>query len=85
MTDSITLSFLLTKLQRPRLGRRLVPRPRLLERLNPPNSLTCINAPAGYGKTTLLSIWLETCPIPNAWLSLDERDNDLAEKQLLRI
>ena len=35
-------------------------------------------APAGYGKTTLLSTWLETCNIPNAWLSLDEHDDDLA-------
>jgi LuxR family maltose regulon positive regulatory protein len=35
-------------------------------------------APAGYGKTTLLNAWLDTCRVPYAWLSLDERDNDLA-------
>ena len=78
MTDSITRSLTLTKLQRPRVGRGLVPRPRLLEQLNAPHSLTFILAPAGYGKTTLLSTWLETCRVPNAWLSLDEHDNDLA-------
>ena len=78
MTDSSTRSLTLTKLQRPRVGRGLVPRPRLLEQLNAPHSLTFILAPAGYGKTTLLSTWLDTCSVPNAWLSLDEHDNDLA-------
>ncbi len=71
--DAITL----TKLQRPRVGHRLVPRPRLLERLDAAQSLTLVVAPAGGGKTTLLSTWLETCNLPNAWLSLDEHDNDL--------
>ena len=66
-----------TKLQRPRVGHRLVPRPRLLERLDAAQSLTLVLAPAGGGKTTLLSTWLETCNLPNAWLSLDEHDNDL--------
>jgi LuxR family transcriptional regulator, maltose regulon positive regulatory protein len=73
-----THSLSSTKIQRPRVGSRLVPRPRLVEQLNPPNSLTFILAPAGYGKTTLLSTWLETCHLPTAWLSLDEHDNDLA-------
>ena len=71
--DAITL----TKLQRPRVGRRLIARPRLLEQLDSAQSLTLVLAPAGGGKTTLLSMWLETCHLPNAWLSLDERDNDL--------
>ena len=78
MTDSLTHSLISTKIQRPRVGRRLVLRPRLVEQLNPPNNLTFILAPAGYGKTTLLSIWLEKCHMPTAWLSLDEHDNDLA-------
>jgi LuxR family maltose regulon positive regulatory protein len=73
-----THSLSSTKIQRSRVGRRLVSRPRLVDQLNPPNSLTFILAPAGYGKTTLLSTWLETCRLPNAWLSLDEHDNDLA-------
>jgi LuxR family maltose regulon positive regulatory protein len=78
MTDNLTGSLLSTKIQRPHVGRRLVSRPRLVEQLNPPNSLTFILAPAGYGKTTLLSTWLDTCQMPYAWLSLDEHDNDLA-------
>jgi len=55
----------------------LVPRPQLLEQLDAAQSLTLIVAPAGGGKTTLLSTWLETCHLPHAWLSLDENDNDL--------
>lgn len=35
-----------------------------------------VSAPAGYGKSTLLSIWLEQLEFPSAWLSLDEKDND---------
>jgi LuxR family transcriptional regulator, maltose regulon positive regulatory protein len=77
MTDSLPHSLISIKIQRPHIGRRLVLRPRLVEQLNPPNNLTFILASAGYGKTTLLSAWLETCRLPTAWLSLDEHDNDL--------
>ncbi len=77
MPATISPSLTLTKLQRPRIGRGLVARPQLLERLNASQSLALVLAPAGYGKTTLLSMWLETCDIPNAWLSLDEHDDDL--------
>jgi LuxR family maltose regulon positive regulatory protein len=38
--------------------------------------LTLISAPAGYGKTTLLSQWLEETQCPIAWLTLDEADGD---------
>jgi LuxR family maltose regulon positive regulatory protein len=71
--DAITL----TKLQRPRVSRRLIARPQVLEQLDAAQSLMLAIAPAGGGKTTLLSTWLETCNMPHAWLSLDERDNDL--------
>jgi ATP/maltotriose-dependent transcriptional regulator MalT len=40
-------------------------------------SLILVAAPAGFGKSTLLSAWLEASEFPNAWLSLDANDNDL--------
>lgn len=43
------------------------------------SKLTVINAPAGYGKTTLLSSWITMCKkrsLYAAWLTLDEADND---------
>jgi LuxR family maltose regulon positive regulatory protein len=40
--------------------------------------LILVSAPAGYGKTTLLSTWLDQRPSSAAWISLDESDNDLA-------
>ena len=40
-------------------------------------SLTLVCAPAGFGKSTLLSAWLETCAPLHAWVSLDENDNNL--------
>lgn len=38
--------------------------------------LILVAAPAGYGKTTLISKWLRETLVPSAWLSLDEGDND---------
>jgi LuxR family maltose regulon positive regulatory protein len=57
-----------------------VPRPRLIERLNEGlhRKLTLIAAPAGFGKTTLVSAWAAGCDRQVAWLSLDEGDNDPA-------
>jgi LuxR family maltose regulon positive regulatory protein len=56
----------------------VVLRPRLVERLNAGlhGKLTLISAPAGFGKTTLLSAWLALCGRPVAWLSLDAGDGD---------
>jgi LuxR family maltose regulon positive regulatory protein len=69
-----------TKLYIPPIRPEMVPRPRLIERLNAGlhHKLTLISAPAGFGKTTLLSEWVSGCERPVAWLSLDEGDNDLA-------
>ncbi len=79
-TVAVTHPLLRTKLYRPHLGGDIVPRPRLLERLEERRSrpLTLVSAPAGYGKTTLVASWLDKCVCPSAWLSLDEYDNDLA-------
>jgi LuxR family maltose regulon positive regulatory protein len=57
----------------------VVLRPRLTERLNEGlhRKLTLISAPAGFGKTTLVSEWLAGCGRPVAWLSLDDGDSDL--------
>jgi LuxR family transcriptional regulator, maltose regulon positive regulatory protein len=70
--------ILATKLYLPPLRPNVVSRPRLLERLNEGlhGKLTLISAPAGFGKTTLVSQWLAGCGRPAAWLSLDEGEND---------
>jgi len=71
--------ILATKLYIPPLRPHVVLRPRLLERLNKElhRKLTLISAPAGFGKTTLVSQWLAGCKLPTAWLSLDAGENDL--------
>jgi LuxR family maltose regulon positive regulatory protein len=55
-----------------------VPRPRLIERISQgaTRRLTLVSAPAGFGKTTLLSSWAASQPDPVAWLSLDAGDNE---------
>jgi len=75
--------LLSTKLFIPITRPELVPRPRLSEQMSDGlhRKLTLISAPAGFGKTTLLSEWVQamggiTPPIAIAWLSLDESDND---------
>ena len=57
----------------------LVDRPRLIDALNRglDRPLTLVTAPAGYGKSILVSAWLNTCERPGAWLSLDETIDDL--------
>ena len=85
--DSLVPALLLeTKLYVPRSRRGLVPRPRLSERLDrgTESKLTLVSAPAGFGKTTLLTEWLAAGPARPAgerlaaWLSLDRGDNDPA-------
>ena len=70
------ISLLQTKLHTPNLGSNLLLRRRLIDRLNTslPRKLTLIAAPAGYGKTTLATDWLQGHNA--AWLSLDQDDND---------
>ncbi len=86
--------ILATKLYIPPPRPKAVPRPRLIARLNEglERKLTLISAPAGFGKTTLVSEWMQSArqgdketgraedaiaaPFAIAWLSLDEGDND---------
>ncbi len=72
--------ILATKLYIPPPRPNLVLRPRLTERLNEGlhRKLTLISAPAGFGKTTLVSAWVAGCERPAAWLSLDDGENDPA-------
>lgn len=71
--------ILSTKLSIPPLRSRLVTRPQLIQRLN--QGLNCgfilVSAPAGYGKSTLISSWLSRLEFPATWISLDDSDNDL--------
>ena len=84
--------LLRTKLFVPPPRPNLVPRPKLVQRLNlglqQGHKLTLISAPAGFGKTTLVSEWVRKLRLDAtnenqivnriAWLSLDEGDNDPA-------
>ncbi len=72
-------ALLRTKLYRPLPPTDYVPRLPLLVRLIASRNLpfTLVSAPAGFGKTTLLSAWLAQSEFPSAWLSLDEKDNNL--------
>lgn len=49
---------------------------RLDEGLQPSVRLILVSAPAGFGKTTLLTSWANHLALPLAWLSLDTEDND---------
>lgn len=74
-------SLLSTKLFIPQ-ARQLhgvLPRPHLVERIQTglTGKLTLISAPAGFGKTTLLTEWIPHSHRCVCWLSLDETDNDL--------
>ena len=71
--------ILRSKLYRPRLGTDIVDRAPLRARLDEGRTLplTLVSAPAGYGKSTLVSQWLATTGLPAAWLSLDYSDSDI--------
>jgi len=68
-----------TKIRIPSLRSNLVNRLHLIQKLNDGIDqgccLTLISAPAGYGKSTLLSEWVSQVGIPTAWLSLEKGEN----------
>lgn len=71
-------TLLTTKLHVPPLRSELVSLSRLTRRLQDSldGKLTLFSAPAGYGKTTLVTHWLHHAGRPFAWLTLDANDND---------
>jgi ATP/maltotriose-dependent transcriptional regulator MalT/DNA-binding SARP family transcriptional activator len=70
--------FLRTKLLPPRPAPSLLPRPRLVERLehNLAHAVTLVTAPAGSGKTTLVADFIRTGAHPFVWYQLDRADSD---------
>jgi LuxR family transcriptional regulator, maltose regulon positive regulatory protein len=70
--------MLLTKLHIPPTRINIVHRSELYEKLNIGLSrkLILVSAPAGFGKTTVVSDWIDKNKIPTAWYSLDNGDND---------
>jgi LuxR family maltose regulon positive regulatory protein len=77
----IQSQLLATKFFVPVASGTLISRPRLTALLDESlkRPFTLVSAPAGFGKTTLLSAWVQSLPANNsrvAWVSLDEEDND---------
>lgn len=82
-TGPLSLVPLATKLRPPPNPRRLVPRPRLLALLgsDPFPKVTLVDAPPGWGKTTLVTEWISTATSSDcrfAWVAIDRDDNDPA-------
>ena len=77
--DTDNSIILHTKLHRPRISKDHVHRGDLLGKLSRQRyrSLTLVSAPAGYGKSTLVTCWLDECGMPSSWVSLDQNDSDL--------
>ncbi len=75
-------TLLTTRLHPPAARPNLVVRPRLLARLDdglqPACRLTLVSAPAGFGKTTLVSQWAAGLARPVAWLTVDRGDTEPA-------
>jgi len=81
MQKPLADQLLATKFFVPSSPHVLISRPRLSTLLDGglQRPLTVVSAPAGFGKTTLLSAWVQTLPQEAtrvAWVSLDEQDND---------
>jgi LuxR family maltose regulon positive regulatory protein len=76
---SLRDTLLATKLYVPPVRPNLVTRRPLTERLDQgiKGKLTLVSAPAGFGKTTLLSEWCLRSDLPVVWVSLDQGDNEV--------
>ena len=78
LPDAQGMHLLRTKFNIPRAPTDRVERPWLVQRLSGclQARLAVISAPAGSGKTTLVSTWASHSDQTIAWVSLDEHDND---------
>jgi len=67
-----------TKLMPPRLPSALIQRDDLLARLDLglAKKVVLVSAPTGFGKTTLVRMWIANRNFPSAWVTLDDHDND---------
>src|SRR3989304_10343549 len=76
-------TLLLTKVNLPILRNIVVPREKVLRQLREGvqdrHFLTLVSAPAGYGKTTTIRMWVEKAGYPVAWVTLEKSDNDLKQ------
>ena len=74
----VTDTLLQTKLYIPPTRPNIVPRIEMLQKLAAGlhGKLTLASAPAGFGKTTLITAWLSQLDRPVGWVSLDEDDSD---------
>jgi LuxR family maltose regulon positive regulatory protein len=76
----MTNLLLATKLYQPSLPPKRVQRPLLIQRLNrgleSGRPITLVSAPAGFGKTTCISEWVNALDSPASWLSLEPADDD---------
>ena len=82
MTDlnspDIFSSLLRTKLQPPRMSSDVVKRTRIVDCLDmDEKTITLVSAPAGFGKSTIVTSWMSSCDREVAWISLDRNDNNL--------
>jgi LuxR family maltose regulon positive regulatory protein len=75
--------LLVTKISLPILRHILVPRKKVLRQLSEGirdgHLLTLVSAPAGYGKTTTIRMWVKETGHPVAWVALENSDNDLRQ------
>jgi len=67
-----------TKLMPPRLPSAAIQRDDLLARLDAglAKKVVLVSAPTGFGKTTLIRMWMANRDFSSAWVTLDEHDND---------
>ena len=76
--NGLPTPMLRSKLRAPEPPAYFIHRPRLHDLLDGITSqpLTLVIAPAGSGKTLLVSAWIAQCPLHTTWPSLDESDHD---------